>query len=179
MLSFVRHRRFRSEAGYGLIETVLVLPVMLLIAFYAIDYGYFFFVALNLATSPRQGVEYSIQGFVTPATPTLPSAGNISTLTYNDLTGVLPNSSTAPMQVCSKIIGLNNPGLATQNAKCSTFGTASTFPAAASDPESPSFVLNRVDVKYTVTPPIPANIFGLRLVPTLTFHRQVSMRAMD
>lgn len=175
-----RKQRVRSEPGYGLIETALVLPVVLLIAFYAIDYGYFFFVALNLATSPRQGVEYSIQGYSTPSTPNLPTAAQVSSLTYNDLMGVLPNSSATPMQVCSAQIGLANPGTATQKASCSTYNaTGVSFPSPDSDPESPSFVLNRVDVKYTVSPPIPANIFGLRLVPSLTFHRQVSMRAMN
>ena len=44
------------------------------------------------------------------------------------------------------------------------------------DPESPTFQLNRVDVVYTVTPPIPipASIF-----PSTTFHRTVEMRAMQ
>jgi hypothetical protein len=44
------------------------------------------------------------------------------------------------------------------------------------DPESPQFQLNRVDVVYTVTPPVPIPV---SIVPSLTFHRMVEMRRMQ
>jgi hypothetical protein len=171
--------------GQSLLETALVLPLLLLLALNAINFGYFFFVAVNLAAAPRAGVQYSIQGFSTPQQFQLPSAGpstsvtSISFLTYADMTGVLPASSNTPVQVCTKLLGLNNPGTASQTANCAQYGTATTFPTPAPDPESPSFVLHRVDVKYTVQPLIPGGVFGITLLPSLTFHRQVSMRAMD
>jgi hypothetical protein len=49
----------------------------------------------------------------------------------------------------------------------------------ATDPEAPTFLLNRVDVTYTVQPPIPLSFFSYPLLPSMKFHRQVSMRAMD
>lgn len=191
-------RRAFSESGQSMLETAFLLPLLLILALNAINLGYFFFVAVNLAAAPRQGVEYSIQGFATPATLELAKAGpactgagsgaSVSTLTYHDMIGVLPAPATpcpniASVQVCTKVLGLNNPGTASQTAQCSSYGPATSFPAPAPDPESPFFVLHRVDVKYTVPPLIAAgpsdNPLNLVLMPTLTFHRQVSMRAMD
>jgi hypothetical protein len=198
-------RRFavaRRSAGQSMVETALLLPLLLLIVLNAVNFGYFLVVALNLAAAPRSGVEYSIQGFETPATLALPPPGppatvtSVSYLTYQDLTGAVSSPTGASLQVCSKILGLTNAGLATQKAKCSactgTSCAAATTgsPAPDADPESPSFVLHRVDVTYSFSPIIPGTPFGIALLPTsicttsgstvtCTFHRQVSMRAMD
>ena len=171
--------RLRSrDGGQSLVETALVLPLFLLITFNAVNFGYFFFVAVNLASAPREGVEYSIQGFATPSQLSLASPGpttnaaSVSWLTYQDMTA-LNLSANAQVQVCSKLLGLSAPG----TANCVQFGGGS-FPAPAADPEPTAFVLHRVDVRYTVNPLIPGSLFGL-IIPTTTFHRQVSMRAMD
>ncbi len=171
--------RLRSrEGGQSLVETALVLPLFLLITFNAVNFGYFFFVAVNLASAPREGVTYSIQGFATPSQLDLPSAGpsttatSVSWLTYQDMAG-LSLSANAQVQVCTKLLGLSAPG----KANCAQYGGGS-FPAPAADPEPNAFVLHRVDVKYTVNPLIPGWMFGL-IMPSPTFHRQVSMRAMD
>lgn len=176
----VRKARSRSgECAQSLVETALVLPLFLLITFNAANFGYFFFVALNLASAPRQGVEYSIQGFATPSTPSLPSAGpsttvtSISWLTYRDM-AALHLSSNAEVRVCTKLQGLSAPG----TPNCTSYGGSSTFSGPDADPEPTAFVLHRVDVKYSFTPLIPGQLFNL-VVPNLTFHRQVSMRAMD
>lgn len=171
--------RLRSrEGGQSLVETALVLPLFLLITFNAVNFGYFFFVAVNLASAPREGVEYSIQGFATPSQLTLPNPGpssneaSVSWLTYQDM-AALHLSANAQVQVCTKLLGLSAPG----TANCAQYGGGS-FPAPAADPEPNAFVLHRVDVKYTVNPLIPGWMFGL-IIPSPTFHRQVSMRAMD
>ncbi len=184
------------ESGQSMLETALLLPFLLFVALNAINLGYFFFVALNLAAAPRHGVEYSIQGFQTPGTGSLPNAGpscsgstsetSVGTLTYNDMIGVLPAPATpcpniASVQVCTLLNGVSNPGTTTQRANCTAYGPATTFPNADPDPEAPYFMLHRVDVQYTVTPLIPGgagNFFSLFL-PPLTFHRQVSMRALE
>ena len=44
------------------------------------------------------------------------------------------------------------------------------------DPETPIFQLNRVDLAYAVTPPIP---IPAAVFPTTTFHRFVGMRAIQ
>jgi len=85
---------------------------------------------------------------------------------------------------------LNSTGLSTQTAKSTIYGSYASPPSPASDPESPYFVLQRVDVSYQFSPLIPGTPFGLALLPasvcsssngtiTCTFHQQVSVRAMD
>ena len=173
-----------TERAQSIIETALVLPFFFLILFNAINFGYYFYVAVNLASAPRDAVEYSIQGFHTPSQLSLPPAGpttnvmSVSSLGYANLTSGLKNATNSPVQVCSKILGTTGTGTSLK-ANCTAYGSSTTFPAIAADPEAPYFVLHRVDVKYTVQPLIPAQPFGIRLLPNLTLHRQVSMRAID
>ncbi len=186
--------RWKSASGQSLIETALLVPLILLVTFNAINFGYYFLVALHLASAPRAGVQYSILGDESavpdgalPAVGPSNNTGTVSYLAYQDMSGLTGTSGTA-MQVCSiKVGALIDPGTSTQHASCTSYGAAAdpAFPAATSDPESPLFVLHRVDVQYTVTPLIGGMSFkfggvdfGL-LTPGLTFHRQVSMRAIN
>jgi hypothetical protein len=170
----------------------VVLPLIFLVALNAINFGYYFVVLLHLASAPRESVEYSIQGSLGPASLPMPKAGpaatntTVSYLAYKDMAN-LKGTANAVIQVCSTVNGFNNPGLVTQNAKCTAYPAPPTpaFPAAASDPESPTFVLHRVDVQYTIKPLISAmsltiggQTYGLFTPSSFTFHRQVSMRAI-
>ena len=185
-LPTLRAKRFLARAskeqGQSLIETALILPFLMLLAFDAINFGFFFFTAVNIAASPRQGVEYSIQGASTPkegqslplactgsatctpapAPPTLAvcqtgPTPDVSTATYCDMAGALPSFGTSRVQVCTKALGLNATGLgtATQIPICAQFGTGTETYTPAPDPEAPSFVLQRVDVVYQMAPIIP------------------------
>jgi hypothetical protein len=189
-----------NSSGQALIETALMLPLMMLILLNVVNFGFFFVIALNLAASPRSAVEYSILGFQTPGSISLPqaptgttiTASTISYLSQQDLTGAISAPTGATIQVCSSTVGMTATGI----AKCvsctgTSCGAATTgSPAPVADPETPNFVLNRVDVDYTFSPPIPGTPFGLALLPmsacsasggtvTCTFHRQVSMREMN
>ena len=183
-------RLHRRTQGQSMIETALLLPILLLLAFNAINFGYFFFAAINLAAAPRTGVQYSIIGEATPVNIPLPPVGpstsqvSVSYLTYQDMLGVLSGSANARVQVCSKALGMNGT-LAATRANCVQFGPGSETYTPAADPEAPNFILNRVDVVYQVVPiipsfqlPTPAGPIPLTIVPNLRFHRQVSMRAM-
>jgi hypothetical protein len=191
----------RASSGQSLVEIALILPILLLIVLNAVNFGYFFLVALNLAAAPRSGVEYSIIGSAAPAGTGLPlelgtGVTTASSLTYMDLTGALNAATGASVQVCSKVLGTSGAGSAliakckscTSSTSCS--GAGAGTPSPNSDPEAPYFVLNRVDVSYTFTPLIPGTPFGVVLLPisvcassggtiSCTFRRQVSMRAMD
>jgi TadE-like protein len=193
-----RPATLRRASGQALLETILIMPLMLLIVLNVVNFGYFFIVALNLAAAPRSGVEYSILGFATPTSLSLPDAGpptaatSVSHLGQQDLTGAISAPTGATIQVCSSTVGMALSG-ATLCKSCTgtSCGNAITgSPAPDPDPESPSFTLNRVDVTYTFSPPIPGTPFGLALLPisvctssggtvTCTFHHQVSMRAMN
>jgi hypothetical protein len=183
--------------------------MLLMVVFNAINFGYFFLVAVNVAAAPRSGVEYSIMGGVTPGSLQLPSAGGPSTqtsvsyLVYQDMAGTLAGFNNTTVQVCtsSNIVngsGTNGSGTGkvyTNCASCSSgsCGSESTTtggPPLSADPESPTFLLNRVDLTYSFRPLIPGTVFNLALLPsslctgsgssmTCKFHRQVSMRAMN
>lgn len=171
---------FKKDGGQSLVETALFLPILILLICYAVDFGYFFLVAANLVTSSRNATEYSIQGFATPSQSALPSAGSMTTptsvaaLALGDLSGLANASTITSIQVCSKSIGVTS-----KLAQCSSFGATGASYTPGIDPEAPSFVLNRVDVTYTVVPPIPITFFTQSLLPTFAFHRQVSMRVID
>jgi Flp pilus assembly protein TadG len=189
-----------SQAGQSLIETALILPFLLWLAFDAINFGYFFYAAVNVASAPRAGAEWSIIGPNTPSNQAnYPPAGpatditSVTFLTYEDMRGAIPLSSNAKIQVCTTSLGINPTGANTSSqvpnccvsssssGSCSAGATWSPTP----DPEAPLFVLQRVDVAYKVNPLIPqfsiptkGGTLTLSLLPGLTVHRQVSMRAM-
>ncbi len=189
----------RNSSGQALVETALILPIVLLLVLNIINFGFFFLVALNLTASPRSAAEYSILGFQTPGSQSLPTAVPVSYLSGQDLYGAISSPSSVSIQVCSSTLGVSGSpqtakcapctlSSADMSATCSTGGTGS--PAPNSDPESPTFVLARVDVDYSFSPPIPGTPFGLALLPlgvcsssggtvTCRFHRQVSMREMN
>jgi Flp pilus assembly protein TadG len=182
-----------GQAGQSLIETALILPLLLLLAFDAINFGYFFYSAVNLASAPREGAQWSIIGSATPSSSSLAAAGpasnstTVSFLTYEDMRGALPSYSNATIQVCTEALGLQASGLGTssQIPNCAQFGGGSGTWTPPPDPEAPFFVLQRVDVAYTVVPLIPQFVLPvgggipLTLLPNMTLHRQVSMRAMN
>ena len=175
MALFRRRRKSGSDKGQGLIEAAIILPFLFLLLFNALNFAYFYYVAINLSSAPRDAVTYSIQGFQTPEQTSLPATVDVSTLAYGNLTGVLQNASNAPVQVCSA-----SKGVTSNLAQCDNYPTGSTVTYTPdADPEAPKFVLNRVDVTYTVQPLIAGQPFGIRILSNFTLHRQVSMRALD
>ncbi len=198
-----KSKRFSGSSGQALIETALILPLLLMIVLNAVNFGYFFLMALNITAASRSGGIYSVMGNATPATMALPKAGpattttTVSYLAYQDLTGaVYAPSTNAGVQVCSSSVGILNVGTKTMQAKCATYGSVGSFPAADVDPEknigntAPAFLLNRVDVAYQFSPIIPLAPFNIMALATpactsaagtvtCTFYRHVEMREMQ
>src|SRR5207248_5683149 len=166
-----------KQEGQSLLETALAMPLLLGIAFNIINFGYMLFLVLTLAAAPRHGAQYASQGGQAIATTSAPGTSAVSTLVYDNLTNAIGGATTsnAAVQVCTIAKGVNST---THVALCDQFGPAYGFPAPAADPEAPVFVLNRVDVEYTVTPVIPGTAFNVVLPANLKFHRQVSMRSL-
>jgi hypothetical protein len=141
-------------------------------------------------------VEYAMLGGQTPGINGLATATSAADLTYRDVTGAISSPSSATIKVCTKKLGFD---AATGTAKCSTCtggvgGTcgpvANGNTAVDNDIEPTKFVLQRVDITYTFTPLLPPALFNLTVLAipsctssggnvSCTFHRQVSMRAMD
>jgi len=194
----------QRDSGQALMEMVLMVPILLAVVLNAINFAFFFLMALNITSSARSSGTYSIMGGATPASIAVPLAGPVSTTTsvsyiaYQDLTGAVysPSTSNTGVQVCSPSVGVLNAGTATQQSKCSQLGLSETYPAADPDPELnsastvPAFLLNRVDVAYQFTPPIPLMPFNIIIlaspacsssggVVTCLFYRHTEMRAMS
>jgi Flp pilus assembly protein TadG len=174
-MKLIRSRR--HEDGQSLLETAVAMPLLLAIAFNLINLGYFWFMVLSLAAAPRQGVQYSTQGGQATTTTSSPSTTAVSNLVYENMTNAVHGATTlnTSVRVCTSALGVNS---STHIALCNSFGPAATFSAVAADPEAPVFVLNRVDVGYTVTPLIRGSAFNVVLPANMNFHRQVSMRSL-
>jgi len=166
-----------GEEGQSLLETAIGVPLMLSLAFNAINIGYLWFMMLSLSAAPRQGVQYATQGGGA-ATPS-PGTTAVSNLVYENLTNRIKGvtNSNAGVRVCTNALGVSGTG-PSQVSLCQSFGPAMSVSAVAADPEAPNFVLNRVDVVYTVTPIIAGSAFNVVLPSNLQFHRQVSMRSL-
>jgi Flp pilus assembly protein TadG len=174
-LSFAR----RAE-GQSLIEVALFLPIFTILVCYAVDFGYFFLAATTITSAARDAAQYAIQGPESPAQAAVPTAGPDTTLgtvanVAENALG-LPRATTATsVQVCSN--GVTGSPTTGNIAKCQTWGANSALVYAAdTDPESPTFQLNRVDVVYTVRAPVP---MPASVMPSLVFHRSVELRAMQ
>ena len=173
--SVVSQSPLRNEDGQSLLETAVAMPLLLGIAFNLINVGYFWFMVLALSAAPRQGVQYSAQGG-TAITSSSPSAALVNNLVNENMTNAVhgASSSNTSVRVCTSANGVS----ASHVALCSSFGPSFSFPAVPADPEAPGFVLNRVDVGYTVTPIIPGPAFNVVLPASLHFQRHVSMRSL-
>ena len=188
----------RNNSGQALIETALILPLLLTIVLNAINFAFFFLMALNITASSRSSGIYSIMGGATPAAQALPQAGpydtntSVSYLAYQDLTGAVytPTPTNTGVNVCSSTVGVSGTGSATVTT-CTSSGIGGGFPTSSdADPEAPAFLMGRVDVAYKFSPPIPLTPFNALLLlatncsssggtVTCTFYRHVVMREMQ
>ena len=169
--------RPRGEEGQSLLETAFAMPVMLGVAFNLINIGYFWYMILVLSVAPRMGVQYATQGGAAIQTSTAPGTTAVKNLVYENMTNAVTGATNAnvSVRVCTSAKGVDST---THIALCDQFGPAFAYSATAADPEAPYFVLDRVDVAYTVTPVIQGAAFNLVLPASLAFHRQVSMRSL-
>ena len=174
------HRLARETSGQSLLEIAVMMPFLVLLLAYAIDFGYFFIAAANITSAARNAAEYSILGYQSAGASTLPAAGpatttnSVAATALADLTSLINSSTKTTVQVCSASNGMNG-----NLPLCTSYGPTATSYTPAADPEAPTFILQRVDITYTVQPPIPMTFFKVSILPNLSFHRQVSMRAMD
>jgi hypothetical protein len=163
-----------------MVEVACFVPILMLLMGYAVDFGYFFVAAAVITSSARNAAEYSVQGYQGPSQGTLPPAGpsalgtSVAEVALADLQGLVSSSTTTTVEICTKANGMSGNVPA-----CTSYGPSGTSYTPAADPEAPRFVLQEVDVTYTVQPPIAMTFFKVALLPSMKFHRRVCMRAMD
>jgi Flp pilus assembly protein TadG len=168
-------RFWQGQEGQSLIEVALFLPIFTALIVYAVDFGYFCLVAASLTSASRNAMEYAIQANSSPAQAAAPGSTAVSNLAIASvgLPGV--SSSTVTVRVCSSSVGVTLPANTAQCATPST-GAGSVSGTADTDPESPTFQLNRVDIAYTIALPIP---LPSTMFPNRTLHRMVEMREVQ
>ena len=168
-------RLFLGQEGQSLIEVALMLPIFTTLICYAVDFGFFFLVATSLNSAARNAIEYSIQSTSSPAQAAEPGATVVSNLAIASIGLSGASTATVSVQVCSSAVGVN---ALTNTTQCTTpsSGAGAVSGTPDIDPESPTFQLNRVDVVYTITLPVPIPV---SIFPTRTFHRMVEMRGMQ
>lgn len=153
----------RRPAGQALVEFALIIPLVLVLAVNAVNFGGFLFAWITVAGAARSGAQYMIMSSASSGAPTAPTAGQIGTLVTNDITSLL-NRASLLVATCTN---------STASAACGT----------SADPEAPAFTLATVDVTYTYKPLIPLFSFtGLGISATLpsgTIHRKAVMRMLQ
>jgi Flp pilus assembly protein TadG len=164
-----------GEQGQSLLEVAIMIPIFTTLICYAVDFGFFFLVAASLNSSARNAIEYSVQGTSSPAQAAEPSAAAVATLAIAGVGLSGASTATVSIRVCSNAVGVTTSNNTTQCTNPSS-GAGAVSGTPDIDPESPNFQLNRVDVVYTVTPPVP---IPASILPSLSFHRSVEMRAMQ
>lgn len=169
----------KGQDGQSLLETAFAMPLLLGLAFNIINLGYLWFMVLTLSAAPRMGAQYATQGGAGGTSTAAPGTVSVSNLVYENVTHAVKGATTSnvAVQVCTSAKGVSGSGT-NAVAQCDQFGSAFSFTSPAADPEAPIFVLDRVDVEYTVTPIIPGTAFNVILPANLRFHRQVSMRSL-
>jgi Flp pilus assembly protein TadG len=195
----MRTKRLEGDSrGQSLIETVFMLPLLVLLVLNVVNLAYFFLVVTNLTGAARTGTEYSAMGSSTPAAAPPPSPGPATgtngnlTVTYvvqQDMTGALwsPTGSNTQIQICSAALGFQASGLpkcqTCTGTTCGAAGAGSPQPQA--DPES-SFALQEVTINYTFNTLFPGTIFNIPLQAsgmcnggTCLFVRKARIRLMQ
>jgi Flp pilus assembly protein TadG len=152
-----------------------MVPIFTILICYAVDFGFFFLVATSLNSAARNAMEYAIQSTSSPAQAAGPSAALVSNLAIAGIGLAGSSTATVSVRICSSAVGVTT---STNTAQCTTpsTGAGAVSGTPDTDPESPTFQLNRVDVVYTVNPPIPMPV---SIFPTRTFHRMVEMRSIQ
>jgi Flp pilus assembly protein TadG len=153
-----------KRKGQALIEFALIIPLVLLLAVNAINFGGFIFAWITVANAARDGAQYMVMSADSPGQPTPATLALITTLVTNDMTSLL-NRSSLVVAICT-----NNT-------------TAATGCTSLIDPEAPTYTLATVDVTYTYKPFIPLFSFphlGISAtLPATAIHRKAVMRMLQ
>src|SRR5258708_11522517 len=74
-------RLAQNSSGQALVETALIMPLMLIVVLNAVNFAFFFLMALNITAASRTSGIYSVMGGATPASINYPKAGPETTTT--------------------------------------------------------------------------------------------------
>ncbi len=154
----------QKRAGQALIEFALIMPLVLLLAVNAVNFGGFIFAWITVAGAARDGAEYMMMSSASSGSPTPATTGQVRALVANDVASLM-NEASIVTATCT-------------NATTAANGCTSLF-----DPEAPAYTLATVDVTYTYNPFIPLFSFprlGISAtLPTSSIHRKTVVRMLQ
>jgi hypothetical protein len=156
------------ECGQALVEFALVLPMLLLLMIYAVNFGGWLHSWITVANAARSAAQYASLGGASAGLPTPATATQIQSLVTTDASS-LPSS----VSVC---VNTNNTTSAIAGT-CSAF----TIPAIPADPEAPAYASIAIDVKYTYPRFYNfTSFFRLPMArPSTTIQRRTVMRLLN
>jgi Flp pilus assembly protein TadG len=153
-----------QRQGQSLVEFALIIPLVLLLAVNAVNFGGFLYAWITVANAARAGAQYMTLSSASPGPPTPATLAQITTLVTNDVTSLL-NRASVVVAICTNKTAAANG--------CTTL----------TDPEEPAYTLATVDVTYTYKPFIPLFSFpklGIgATLPTTSLHRKAVMRMLQ
>jgi hypothetical protein len=178
----------RNQSGQAIVETVLTLPMLILLLLNTINFGYLFISVINMTSATRAGTGYAVMGSSNTVSRSLPAAGDqndiksVAYLVYQDIRSGMSNpSQLAAVRVCTPANGYQNPTQVPPQkiAVCQSYGNMppgyspplllgngedNDFECPGTLPNCPVFSLARVDIFYLYRPLIP----GLAVNAALT-----------
>jgi Flp pilus assembly protein TadG len=155
-----------SCQGQALVETVVLLPLLLLIALNAINFGSYIYAWITVDNAARAAAQYKVyNGVALGSNGTGPSNAAVQAFAKTDATSLPSSSSRIAVTVCSNFNG-----------------SSSCAPARA-DNLSSQYTAWTIDVQYSYVPIIPAFTIPVINVPltlsSTTIDRTVFMRNMQ
>jgi Flp pilus assembly protein TadG len=173
----------RGEAGQSLIEFALMVPLLFVLIFTAINFGGFFYSWIAVSNAARVGVQDAVMGAAYASYPHAATLANVKTLIQNE-TASLPGASASnpAVTVCQNLNG---------TAKLYP-STTTACPAGVAPPQDPETITGvagastyttvAIDVTYTYTPFIGTSyrsgLWGI-VSPPATVHRRTVMRLLN
>lgn len=160
----------RGRRGTALIETIITLPLLLLLTMNMVNFGIYLFDWITLSNASRAAALYQVySGVVVGSNGNPPAYAAVQAVVTGDAASIT-NSASITVQVCSVFNGTNT---------CSPGQTYTPQP----DPDPTHYRAWSIDVAYTYTPFFPAltlPVINIPLtIPATTIHRQVVMRSMQ
>lgn len=154
----------QKRAGQALIEFALIMPLALLLAINAVNFGGYIFAWITVAGAARDGAEYMMMSSASAGSPMAATGSQISALVTSDVASLLNKASVV-------------------TSVCTNSTTAANGCTNLSDPEAPTYTLATLDVTYTYNPFIPLFSFpklGISAtLPSSSIHRKAVVRMMQ
>ncbi len=170
----------RGEGGQALIEFALMIPLIFLLIFNAVNFGGFLYSWIAISNAARVGVQDVALGSAYASYPPTASLSNVQTLVQNE-TASLPGTSPT-VTVCQTHSGswIVYP-LSSTTTACTLTGLTQDAETITGLAGASPYTTVVVDVSYTYTPLL--GNFGTSFLsgvsPPTTVHRRTTMRLLN